>query len=204
MPVADSATCALFFINHLTGDSIEKTAMCCTINIAMSSMNDVMQVHILRSQPQSEWQMKTVREVLQRSGVDMAALLERHEVLTACQQQLHKLPRPEGADSTHVTYCVNHLQALIRVNFEHAQEVVSCVSNTCLRPQMTRMHAAHNDVVGKQELYSTYAVHHELQSLVTDVLLVVKQGHHCCAKSQWHLHCAPFVSDVQACLVRST
>lgn len=40
--------------------------------------------------------MKTVREVLQRSGVDMAALLERHEVITACRQQLDKLPGPVG------------------------------------------------------------------------------------------------------------
>lgn len=73
--------------------------MCCTVIIAMPLMNDILQVHILRGQPQSEWHMKTVREVLQQSGVDMAALLERHEVISACQQQLHKLPRPVGVAS---------------------------------------------------------------------------------------------------------
>ena len=40
--------------------------------------------------------MRAVREVLQRAGVNMAALLERHEVVAACQQQLQKLPKPVG------------------------------------------------------------------------------------------------------------
>lgn len=54
-------------------------------------------VNLLRSQPQSSWLMKTVRAVLQRAGVDMAALLERQEVISACQQYLDRLPRPLGA-----------------------------------------------------------------------------------------------------------
>ena len=68
---------------------------------------------MLRSQPQSEWHMKTVREVLLRSGVDMAALLERHEVITACQQQLDKLPRPLGMDLPHVTCCITQSQGSV-------------------------------------------------------------------------------------------
>lgn len=40
--------------------------------------------------------MKTVRTVLQRAGVDMAALLERQEVITACQKYLDLMPRPVG------------------------------------------------------------------------------------------------------------
>ena len=66
-----------------------------------------MQVNVLRSQPQSGWQMKTVRGVLQRAGVDMAALLERHEVISACQQQLDKLPKPVGR-SLHELCCCRH------------------------------------------------------------------------------------------------
>lgn len=55
-----------------------------------------LQVNRLRGQPQSLWDMKSVREVLQLSGINMAALLERHEVMTACQQQLDKMPKPVG------------------------------------------------------------------------------------------------------------
>ena len=73
--------------------------------------------------------MKTVREVLQRSGVDMAALLERHEVITACQKQLDKLPRPVGMNFTDVVHCVTQSQELARVSSEHSQEAVSCISN---------------------------------------------------------------------------
>ena len=55
-----------------------------------------LQVNRLTGQPQSLWDMKSVREVLQLSGINMAALLERHEVMTACQQQLDKMPKPVG------------------------------------------------------------------------------------------------------------
>lgn len=81
--------------------------------------------------------MKTVREVLQRSGVDMAALLERQEVITACQQQLDKLPRPVGMTFIHVTVLQGLCHTVTRanrVNFEHCQEAVSCMSNTSLLP----------------------------------------------------------------------
>ena len=76
--------------------------------------------------------MKTVRSLLQGSGVDMAALLERHEVISACQQQLDKLPKPVGMDSTHVTYCVTYLEGLIRVSFKNSQEAVRCISDAIL------------------------------------------------------------------------
>ena len=55
-----------------------------------------LQVNRLRGQPQSLLDMKSVRKVLQLSGINMAALLERHEVMTACQQQLDKMPKPVG------------------------------------------------------------------------------------------------------------
>ena len=66
------------------------------------------QVNVLRGQGQNRWDMRTVRELLQRVGVNMAALLERHEVIAACQKQLDQLPppvglalyRPAGADTT--------------------------------------------------------------------------------------------------------
>ena len=54
------------------------------------------QVNLLRGHPQSGWDMRTVRELLQRVGVNMAALLERHEVIAACQKQLDQLPQPVG------------------------------------------------------------------------------------------------------------
>ena len=54
------------------------------------------QVNKLRGQPQRQWDMQTVRGLLQLTGVNMAALLERHEVMTACQQQLDMMPKPVG------------------------------------------------------------------------------------------------------------
>ena len=89
-----------------------------------------MQVYILRSQPQSGWHMKTVQSLLQGSDVDMAALLERHEVISACQQQLDKLPKPVGMDSTCYLLC----NILRRANqgFKNSQEAVSCISNAIL------------------------------------------------------------------------
>lgn len=54
------------------------------------------QVNTLRGQQQREWDMRTVRELLQLAGVNMAALLERHEVMSACQQQLDKKPKAVG------------------------------------------------------------------------------------------------------------
>ena len=40
--------------------------------------------------------MRSVRELLQLAGINMAALLERHEVMTACQHQLDRMPKPVG------------------------------------------------------------------------------------------------------------
>ncbi|KAL0048479.1 hypothetical protein WJX82_004224 [Trebouxia sp. C0006] len=53
-------------------------------------------VNKLRGQAQSGWDMRSVRELLQLAGINMAALLERHEVMTACQHQLDRMPKPVG------------------------------------------------------------------------------------------------------------
>ncbi|KAA6428792.1 MAG: hypothetical protein FRX49_01667, partial [Trebouxia sp. A1-2] len=53
-------------------------------------------VNKLRGQAQSGWDMRSVRELLQLAGTNMAALLERHEVMTACQHQLDRMPKPVG------------------------------------------------------------------------------------------------------------
>lgn len=76
------------------------------------------QVNLLRSQPQSSWLMKTVQAVLQRAGVDMAALLERQEVISACQQYLDRLPRPLGMTL--------HLLALLHLTRVYAVLGASC------------------------------------------------------------------------------
>jgi len=42
------------------------------------------------------WDVRSVRELLQLAGINIAALLERHEVMTACQHQLDRMPKPVG------------------------------------------------------------------------------------------------------------